>query len=144
MGLITINTGYLRTKSGILKIIEIVCVASAVGLLRVSSPVCGQTVGSYFLGVGVLVAALMVTPLLLISYMMGKMQIQNTFLEIAFNALFALLLLTVGVDALKAVGNVYRDDYNKKCFAMGIVSIAACITYLLDTVVCVRLYRNNN
>ncbi|XP_063595262.1 uncharacterized protein LOC134772238 [Penaeus indicus] len=144
MGLIRLNTGYLNTKSGILKIIEIGCVASAVGLLRVSSPVCGQTVGSYFLGVGVLVAALMVTPLLLTSYLMGNMQIQNTHLEIAFNALFSLLLLTAGVDALKAVGNVYRDDFNRECFAMGIVSIAACLTYLLDAVVCVRLYRNNN
>ncbi|XP_037793510.1 uncharacterized protein LOC119588979 [Penaeus monodon] len=144
MGLVVINTGYLKTKSGIMKIIEIVCVACALGLLRVSSPFCGQTTDSHFLGVGVLVAAMMVTPLLLISYMMGKMQIQNTYLEIAFSALFSLLLLAAGVDALRAVGNVYRDNYNKECFAMGIVSIAACLAYLLDTVFCVRLYRINN
>ncbi|XP_047485740.1 uncharacterized protein LOC125036871 [Penaeus chinensis] len=144
MGLVVINTGYLKTKSGIMKIIEIVCVVCAFGLLRGSSRVCGHTTDSHYLGVGVLVAALMVTPLLLISYMMGKMQIQNTFLEIALNALFSLFLLAVGADALRAVGTAYTNHYNRKCFAMGIFSIAACITYLLDTVFCVMVYRGNN
>ncbi|XP_063595264.1 uncharacterized protein LOC134772239 [Penaeus indicus] len=144
MGFVVINTGYLKTKSGIMKIIEIVCVVCAFGLLRVSSRICGHTTDSHYLGVGVLVAALMVTPLLLISYMMGKMQIQNTYLEIALNALFSLFLLAVGADALKAVGTVYTNNYNRKCFAMGIFSIAACITYLLDTVFCVMVYRGNN
>ncbi|XP_069998820.1 uncharacterized protein [Penaeus vannamei] len=144
MELITINTGYLKTKSGIMKIIEIVCVVCAFCLLRLSTHVCGHSRDSYFLGIGVLVAAMMVTPLLLISYMMGKMQIQNTYLEMALNALFALFLLAVGADALRAVGTVYTNNYNTKCFAMGIFSIAAFITYLLDTVFCVMVYRGNN
>ncbi|XP_042892843.1 uncharacterized protein LOC122266933 [Penaeus japonicus] len=144
MALITINTGYLKTKSGIMKIIEIICVVCAFGLLRMSTHVCGHTRDSHYLGIGVLVAALMVTPLLLISYMMGKMQIQNTYLEIALNAMFCIFLVAVGADALKAVGTVYTNNYNRKCFAMGIFSIIASITYLLDTVFCVMVYRGNN
>ncbi|XP_064110288.1 uncharacterized protein LOC135218076 [Macrobrachium nipponense] len=51
---------------------------------------------------GVLVTALIITPLLLVCYIMGATDIQKTILEIPLNFVLFVLMLTVGSVTLKA------------------------------------------
>ncbi|XP_064111140.1 uncharacterized protein LOC135218634 [Macrobrachium nipponense] len=95
------NIGYLMRPQGILKMLEIVFVIVAFGVFR------GGKVGLLNLDVayftcGVLVTALIITPLLLVCYIMGATDIQKTILEIPLNFLLFVLMLTAGSVTLKA------------------------------------------
>ncbi|XP_064110004.1 uncharacterized protein LOC135217896 [Macrobrachium nipponense] len=86
---------------GFLKMLEIVFVIVAFGVFRGGKVGLLNLDATYFI-CGVLVTALIITPLLLVCYIMGAENIQKTNLEIPLNFLLFVFLLTAGSVTLKA------------------------------------------
>lgn len=134
--------GYLKKPSGILKLFEILCVIIAFGLFRGSNTTFSNADLDYF-GGGVLVTALIVTPLLLVCYLMGRLEIQKTIFEMVFNMLMCVFLVIAGgvcVDKWTNVGRIH-DKHVSQSLAMGSFCIIASCVYLADTVFAVINYR---
>ncbi|CAL4195389.1 unnamed protein product [Meganyctiphanes norvegica] len=128
------NPGYLRTPTGALKIIEIICVSIAFGIFRgVRYAHFGNEDTDYF-ACGVLVAAIIITPLLLLCYLMGRLEIQKTMLETFINFLFFVFLLAAGSVALHTWEPYsYKVKGGGSTLAMGIFTIFAAVAYLADS-----------
>ncbi|XP_045112837.1 protein snakeskin-like [Portunus trituberculatus] len=140
---------YLRTPPGILKLVEIATVVVAFGIFRGSdarfalSRSQNFATDADFFGCGVLVTALIITPLLLTCYIMGRYEIQKTIFEIVFNFLMFVFMLSAGsvaVDSFKNV-DVIGSNMENTSLAMGSFCIIASFAYLVDTVFAVHLYR---
>ncbi|XP_045600275.1 protein snakeskin [Procambarus clarkii] len=134
--------GYLKKPSGILKLFEILCVIIAFGLFRGSNTTFGNLDLDYFSG-GVLVTALIVTPLLLVCYLMGRLEIQKTIFEVVFNMLMCVFLVIAGgvsVDKWTNIGGSHNKHVSQS-LAMGSFCIIASCVYLVDTVFAVINYR---
>jgi len=139
------NPGYLRTPSGALKIIEIICVSIAFGIFRgVRYAHFGNEDTDYF-ACGVLVAAIIITPLLLLCYLMGRLEIQKTMLETFINFLFFVFLLAAGSVALHTwTPYSYKVKGGGSTLAMGIFTIFAAIAYLADSFFACMTHRELN
>lgn len=138
-----VSLAYLKTPSGILKLVEITTVVVAFGIFRGSDAPFSTSVDGDFFGCGVLVTALIITPLLLTCYIMGRYEIQKTIFEIAFNFLMFIFTLSAGavaVDTFRKV-DVIGSNIEKTSVVMGSFCLIASLAYLVDTVFAVRLYR---
>jgi len=110
------NPSYLTTPSGILKIIEILCVIIAFGIFRGARyGMFGNEDANYF-ACGILVAAFLFTPVLLFCYLMGRMEIQRTMLEPILNFLFFALLVAAGVLGVYTWSPYYDKRYTPSGF----------------------------
>ncbi|XP_068245739.1 protein snakeskin-like [Palaemon carinicauda] len=134
---------YLKGPQGILKIVEIVLVIISFGIFRGAEVNVGSLDGQYF-AVGVLVTALIITPLLLVSYLMGIMEIQKSILEVALNFLLFLFLLSVGSFAINTWGKIPSMKQKSDAMAMGSFCILASIAYLADFILSALNFRNEH
>ncbi|CAL4080599.1 unnamed protein product, partial [Meganyctiphanes norvegica] len=120
------NSLYLRTFSGILKIIQIILVEVALGILRSSQYANfhgGQD--AYIFGAGVLVAALIITPVLLFCYLFGRLDVgSTTILEPAINLILCVFL---GISGSLAIRSWF--DASK---TLGAFCIGAAVAYAID------------
>ncbi|XP_071549433.1 protein snakeskin-like [Panulirus ornatus] len=136
---------YIKTPSGVLKLLEILSVIVAFGLFRGSEAIFkSPTSDADYFGCGVLVTALIITPLLLICYLMGRIEIQKTIFEMVFNLLVSVFLLAVGCVGIDTWNvDVIYDKHNikGKSLAMASFCIIAFLFYLADTVFAVINYR---
>ncbi|KAG7176126.1 protein snakeskin-like [Homarus americanus] len=136
---------YLKKPSGILKLVEIVTVVIAFGILRGADTLftISMSADATFFGVGVLVTAMIITPLLLACYLMGKLEIQKTIFEIVFNSLMFVFLLSAGSVAINTWDKQYTKVSNKRdaSLAMGSFCLLASFAYLADTVFAVLNFR---
>ncbi|XP_069998276.1 uncharacterized protein [Penaeus vannamei] len=137
------NGDYLKSVPGILKLAEIVFVVIAFGILRSGGVSVNATPDADFFVCGVLVTAIIVTPLLLVCYLMGRTEIQQSILEVALNFLLCVFLFSAGV-----AGCVYWDAHlsnlkslKQKSLAMSSFCLLASLGYLADTVFAVQKYR---
>ncbi|KAK8375875.1 hypothetical protein O3P69_008550 [Scylla paramamosain] len=138
---------YLKTPPGILKLVEIVTVVVAFGIFRGSNARFALSLSfatdADFFGCGVLVTAMIITPLLLSCYIMGRYEIQKTIFEVVFNFLMFVFTLSAGAVAVNSFRNVIilNSDIEQNSLAMGSFCIIASLAYLADTVFAVYLYR---
>ena len=134
MGL-TLNTVFLRTPTGILKILEIVFVFACLFMCRFGGERSGtiffvgaNNYGEHFLAVGIFVGYAIIVPAVLITYLMGA---NLTFLELFVNLIGAILYITVGVLCMTHYKGAYGHNH-KMGIALGIMSIIAGVLFLID------------
>ncbi|KAK8754463.1 hypothetical protein OTU49_016362 [Cherax quadricarinatus] len=141
---------YLRSASGILKIIEVVSVSVSLGLFRGVPLTFGDsrhtsvhvgTDADFFSG-GVMVAALLITPLLFLLYVAGVAGLQHTILEIAINFLLFSFLLISGSVGMAFWHSPPSDWASHKAegISMSVFLYAGSVAYLLDTVLVTKNY----
>ena len=99
MGWFTFNTVFLRTPTGILKILEIVFVFACLLMCRFGGEGRREIFavgaeGDQFLAVGTYVGFAIIVPAILLTYLLGA---NLTFLELFINLIGAILFITVGV-----------------------------------------------
>lgn len=136
------NQGYLLSPSGILKIIEMVAVIIAFGILRGSNANAFMDLDVSLLGFGTMAACFLVTPVLLACYVMGKTEIQQTFLEFTLNFFFFLFLTIFGVVGMIEISGKPHGSIRDEGIAMCFFGLVAGVTYLADTVLAIIHYRN--
>ncbi|XP_018018163.1 uncharacterized protein LOC108674705 [Hyalella azteca] len=135
------NLEYGRSISGILKITEMVFALIAFLILRFSDTGYFDVNAAYF-GIGTLYACLLVTPLLFVTYLMGRMEIQKTVFEFSINFLFFFFLTIYGVMALVHYSADVHGSTRDCGITMGVFSLAAAAAYLGDTVMSIINYNN--
>ncbi|KAK8724411.1 hypothetical protein OTU49_011061 [Cherax quadricarinatus] len=135
---------YFKTPSGILKLLEIIFVIVAFGVFRGANASFSNSDANYF-GGGVLVTAMIVTPLLLVCYLMGRLEIQKTIFEIVFNLLMFIFLVAAGSVAIHFWTGIKLSKSGKaNGVTLGSFCILASISYLADTVCAIRNYRTSS
>ncbi|XP_047484665.1 uncharacterized protein LOC125036239 [Penaeus chinensis] len=141
---------YLKTASGILKIAETVTVATTFGLFRGIPLTFGDThhfagnVGTdtdFFAG-GVMVTALIVTPLFFVFYLLGRKEIRKTGMEIVLNFILCIFLFISGSLCLafynsSPLPNPWNSK-QKEGITMGVFCYISASFYLADTLVALR------
>ncbi|CAL4151171.1 unnamed protein product [Meganyctiphanes norvegica] len=121
----SINAPYMRTFSGMCKFFEITLVASAFGIYRIADKASFGGGHANVFGGGVMVAALIITPLLLLCYFCGRLDVQSTtVLEPAINSVLCLFFFIAGS---YAIGSHYFFSV-----IMGALLVSAAIVYLAD------------
>jgi len=117
----------MRTLTGIIKIVEIVLVLVALFIFRFYNKAYFGGTDAQIFGGGVLVAALIITPLLFFSYLFGRLDVAATsILEPAINLILCAFLGISGALALRIGWDA--------SLALGAFCIAAAITYGIDIV----------
>ncbi|KAK7066193.1 hypothetical protein SK128_015494 [Halocaridina rubra] len=142
------NFEYIKTPSGILKLVEIVFVLIAMVIFRGGSIFnsFGDTVAANLFAIGVMVTSLIITPLLLVCYIMGRTEIQKTILEMALNFLLFVFLLSAGAVCVDAWQGVITYDKllrkaKRQSLTMGTFTLFASLGYLADFILSIRNYR---
>merc|ERR1712106_445505 len=121
------NSIYLRTLTGILKIIEIILCLVALGIFRSQQEAFFGGKDANIFGGGVLVSALIISPLFLFCYLCGRLDVASTtILEPATNLILCVFL---GISGALAIGTGWNAS-----FALGAFCIGAAITYGVDIV----------
>nr|XP_045603586.1 uncharacterized protein LOC123761605 [Procambarus clarkii] len=148
--MVSCNLPYLRSASGIFKIIEIVSVSVSLGLFRGvpltfgaphdTSPKVG-TDADFFAG-GVMVAALLISPLLLLLYTLGIIRVQQTILELAISFLLFSFLFISGSMGLAFWHSPSSEwsSYKAEGISMSVFLYVAAVAYTLDTVLNAKNY----
>lgn len=137
-----LNIGYLKSPQGILKLVEIVFVIIAVSIFRGGNVGLLETIDAGYFICGVLTTALIITPLLLVCYIMGATDIQRSILEMAVNFLLFLFLLTAGSVTINTYINYMSGTLKSKAMATGSFCILASFAYLGDFLLSVMNFRN--
>lgn len=137
-----LNIGYLKSPQGILKLVEIVFVIIAVSIFRGGNVNYYETIDAGYFICGVLITALIITPLLLVCYIMGATDIQRSILEMAVNFLLFLFLLTAGSVTINKYINYMSGTLKSKAMATGSFCILASFAYLGDFLLSVMNFRN--
>ncbi|XP_042894129.1 uncharacterized protein LOC122267971 [Penaeus japonicus] len=139
-----VNTDYLKSVPGILKLVELIFVVTAFGILRGGGAFLNETSDADFFVCGVLVTGLIVTPLLLVCYLMGRTEIQQSILELSLNLLLFVFLFSAGV-----VGAAFWDkrisfskSTKQKSVALTSFCFLASFAYLADSVFAFRKFRS--
>ncbi|KAF2353378.1 Marvel domain [Trinorchestia longiramus] len=141
--MLNLNFGYVRSVSGILKIVEMATVLVAFLVLRLSdanTTLFIKETDGFYIGVGTMFSCLLVTPLLFIVYLMGKMEIQNTVFEFSMNFLFFFFLTVFAVIDLVYFGSSFNSGRNGGITA-GFFALVAAVSYLGDSVMAIFQYR---
>lgn len=134
------NIHYIKSFSGIMKIIEIVFVVTSFAILR-DKEVGRFDPDAFYFGVGILVSCMINTPLLLICYLMGRMEIQQTIMEISVNGIFAVFLAVHGGMGLNYYASAPVTSQNNYGIAMASFSLAAALAYFADTILAAINFR---
>ncbi|KAF2353382.1 hypothetical protein FHG87_015866, partial [Trinorchestia longiramus] len=132
------NVSYLKKPSGILKLFEIALVVATFGILRDKNlagfgDTTDQGLNNFYFGVGMLTAAMVVTPLLLAVYLSGKMDIQNSIFEPVVNALFGVSFVVYGSLMLEFYNDYFpNSELHDYALASGSLCLIAGICYCVD------------
>lgn len=133
----------LKKLSGILKIVELVCVIISIGIYKgADSTFDLQNPEPNTLATGILVTSLIITPVLVICYLVRQTEhIQQTFLEILVSFVLFAGLLTIGSIGI----NTWKDKYSRgqerdEALAMSSFCILGCFAYFADFVVAILIY----
>ncbi|XP_063595522.1 uncharacterized protein LOC134772450 [Penaeus indicus] len=138
-----LNTDYLKSVPGVLKLLEIVFVVTAFGILRGGGASVNMTIDADFFLCGVLVTAIIITPLLLVCYLMGRTEIQQSILEASLNCLLFVFLFSGGVagSAFWSKHISIPKSLKQKSLAMVSFCFLASFAYLADTIFSIKKYR---
>ncbi|KAK3864253.1 hypothetical protein Pcinc_028369 [Petrolisthes cinctipes] len=141
---------YIRSPSAILKIGETVCIAVTFGLFRgipltfgdVNKTVVSVGTDADFFAGGVMVAALIISPLFFFLYLFKLANIQQTVLELAINFLFAAFLFICAsvCMAFYHSANGYWAEKRSDGITMGIFCYVSAAFYTLDSLLACRNY----
>lgn len=137
----TFNTYILRTPSGLLKILELVCVLVCLVLARVGRDGDPLSFGSYnneFLGKGIVVGYAIIVPAVLFTYLLGA---NLTFLELFINFIGGLLFITCGALCIQTYENVSKNHYHAAGMALGCMAVATGIVFLIDFIFAIKKTR---
>ncbi|CAL4194827.1 unnamed protein product, partial [Meganyctiphanes norvegica] len=107
------------------------------------SPVISLRRSGIFFAWGVMVAALLCTPLLLACYLMGHMEIQKTLMEIGLNSIFCIFFLAAGCEAVQTWRNrLDGTTYQRYGMIMGTLCSIASLAYLIDAILALWAYQD--
>ncbi|CAL4120862.1 unnamed protein product [Meganyctiphanes norvegica] len=138
------NSAYLKTPSGILKIVEILFVCIAFGIFRGATLATYGEVNADYFACGSLVLGLVITPLLLVCYLMGNTDIQKTIMELVLNFLLCVFLIAAGSKGANLWSPSYLGkigQYRTNCLVMSSFTIMAGLAYGADTVLALMAYK---
>ncbi|XP_076054327.1 uncharacterized protein LOC143033013 [Oratosquilla oratoria] len=127
------STDVLSTPTGILKLVELVLVVIAIGVLQAIPVHLGgpEDVATPFFCAGVLILGLYVSTLLFVCYLFGYTQIKDTIFEMFFNASMSILILCAGSLIInKSIGQT--GDCKSAGNTAGSFCILACPVYAVD------------
>nr|XP_045592291.1 uncharacterized protein LOC123754135 [Procambarus clarkii]XP_045592292.1 uncharacterized protein LOC123754135 [Procambarus clarkii] len=143
---LTFNSGNIRTVSGLCKIIETSLLLVAIMIQRITNTQFGQQ-DAHIFSMGLLVAGLIITPILLICYIVDKSITRSSLLEPVLNiTLFGLLLIAAIICFVFWTRHYVPRDPNARSsgLALGCFVLFSSITYLVDGVFACRLYFRSN
>merc|ERR1711936_1571360 len=127
--MIKLNTAFLKTINGILKLSELVLIYILMIILRFGgSRHFALTLGSVndnFLGQGTVVGYGIIVPAVLVTYLLGG---NVSILELVINLIGAVLFLVLGGIAISNNGHLA----NGSLFAVGMLSIVTGLVFLAD------------
>eukprot|EP00090_Calanus_glacialis_P019829 TRINITY_DN30400_c0_g1_i1.p1 TRINITY_DN30400_c0_g1~~TRINITY_DN30400_c0_g1_i1.p1 ORF type:complete len:148 (-),score=32.27 TRINITY_DN30400_c0_g1_i1:95-538(-) len=127
--MIQLNTSFLRTVNGILKIAECVCIFILLLIIRFGgsnySALSLGSVNNSFVGQGTVVGFAIIVPAILVTYLLGG---SVSILELVINLVGGLLFLVVGGLAIAHNGQAA----NGSLFAVGMFSIVTGLVFLAD------------
>lgn len=145
---ILLNTGYLKTASGLLKLAQTILGAVCIGLVgyNINSSQYGAIINLtevlfFFLMV---VAFFITTFCLLVSSLMSFVtasMIHKTVFEVMYHVVAFALLLAAGIVLLIEIKDHDRRRYYDTCLAAAIICLVNSALYLLSTIFAVRTYK---
>ncbi|RXG71634.1 hypothetical protein Avbf_12284 [Armadillidium vulgare] len=101
----------------------------------------GSTAADTF-GNGALITCLLITPLLLICYLMGRMEIQETILELSLNFIFFIFLTSASIKAFIYWKDHQADQYAGSGLTMASFVLFAGTGYMIDTIFAAKNLRD--
>ena len=127
MGAITLNTGFLKTVPGILKILEFVLVLVVLLMARFGghegSMLSWGGNNATFLGIGTCVGYAIIVPAIILTYLLGG---SPSVLEFIINLVGGILFISMGA-------TVYGYTYHGSIYgALGALAIITGILFLID------------
>lgn len=141
---VDLNIRIFKTPTGYLKIIEIILLIVCLGLVRDYKN--GITFGNptrlddMYFGWGITVAYLIITPLLLILYVLNQTDIQRSYFEMTVNFLAFASFISLGavsIDFYKDYPDVSFNNYHRNRrvtgLSLGTFCLLSGITYLIDS-----------
>ncbi|PSN42066.1 hypothetical protein C0J52_16389 [Blattella germanica] len=148
---ILLNTGYLKTAAGLLKLFQTILGAICVGLVGNAIDRYGLLLSRYSnttsetLFYLLMVTTFFITTALLlisciISFLSASM-IHKTIFEVIYHVVGFGLLLAAGIVFLIEIKNNDREYYYNTCLAAAIIAIVNSVLYLFSTILAYRTYR---
>lgn len=145
---IILNTGYLKTASGLLKLAQTILGAVCIGLVganintRYGGILINLTEVLFFL---LMVTAFFITTFcLLVSSLMSFVtasMIHRTVFEVMYHVVAFALLLAAGIVLLIELKDHEGRQYYNACLAAAIIGLVNSALYLLSTIFAVRTYK---
>eukprot|EP00092_Neocalanus_flemingeri_P096412 GFUD01122729.1.p1 GENE.GFUD01122729.1~~GFUD01122729.1.p1 ORF type:complete len:144 (-),score=27.85 GFUD01122729.1:119-550(-) len=127
--MIKLNTDFLRTVNGILKIAEFVLILILLMIIRFGganhSALSLGSVNDSFLGQGTVVGYAIIVPAIVVTYLLGG---NVSILEMVINLIGGVLFLVVGGLAIAHNGRIA----NGSLFAVGMLSVVTGLVFLAD------------
>jgi len=143
-----LNTGYLKTPAGLLKLAQTILGAVCVGLIGayINNSAYGNPIDMtevlFFLLIAT--AFLITTTCLLLSSLLSFISasmIHKTLFEVLYHAVAFILYLIAGIVLLVEIKDRDRSQYYKAYLAAAIIGLVNAALYLLSTVFAIRTYR---
>jgi len=140
-----LNTGYLKTPAGLLKLAQTILGAVCVGLIAAYLNrwnLLSLTEVLYFLLVAT--AFLITTTCLLLSSLLSFISasmIHKTLFEVMYHAVAFIMYLVAGIVLLVEIKNYERSHYYGAYLAAAIIGLVNAALYLLSTVFAIRTYK---
>lgn len=146
---IILNSGYLKTVAGLLKLAQTILGAVCVGLIGAYINNSSYRVNPIYLTevlffLLVATALLITTTCLLLSSLLSFITasiIHKTLFEVLYHAVAFILYLVAGIVLLVEIKNHDRLQYYKAYLAAAIIGLVNAALYLLSTVFAIRTYR---
>ncbi|XP_069946290.1 uncharacterized protein [Cherax quadricarinatus] len=139
---LTFNAGNVKTISGACKIIEIILLLVTMMIQRTTGSLFGGE-DAHIFSMGLLVTGLIITPILLLCYIVDRDITRSSVIEPVLNiTLFGLFLIAAVLCLIYWESHIVVNDSTRRLLgiSLGCFTLFASIAYLVDGIHVCRLY----